>query len=114
MYHSYVVPIMDYGSGVWGYGSSENGDKFQFRAIRYYLGVHPKIPLLALEGDMGWNSCNIRQHINMVWLWNRLINMDDNRLTKRVFKWDFEVYKTGVLILNKFFTRYNFNIYMMK
>ncbi len=28
MYHSYVVPIMDYGSGVWGYDNSEAGDKF--------------------------------------------------------------------------------------
>ncbi len=41
---------MDYGSGVWGYDNSEAGDKIQFRAIRYYLGIHPKTPLLALEG----------------------------------------------------------------
>ncbi len=81
MYHSYIVPIMDYGSGVWGYDNSEAGDKILFRAIRYYLGV-----LLALEGDMGWNSCKIMQSINMIRLWNRLINMDENRLTKRVFK----------------------------
>ncbi len=66
MYHSYVVPIIDYRSGVWGYENSEAGDKIHFRAIRYYLGVHPKTPLLALEGDMGWNSCKIRQHINMI------------------------------------------------
>ncbi len=66
MYHSYVVPIMDYGSGVWGYDNSAAGDKIQFRAIRYYLGVHPKTPLLALEGDIGWNSCKIRQRINMI------------------------------------------------
>ncbi len=25
----------------------------------------------------------------MIRLWNRLINMDENRLTKRVFKWDY-------------------------
>ncbi len=78
MYHSYVVPIMAYGSGVWEYDNSEVGDKIQFRAIRYYLGV-----LLALEGDMGWNSYKIRQRINMICLWNRLINMNENRLTKK-------------------------------
>ncbi len=43
---------MDYGSGVCGYDNSEAGDKILFRPIRYYLGVHPKTPLLALEGDM--------------------------------------------------------------
>ncbi len=79
MYHSYVVPIMDYGSGVCD--NSEAGDKIQFRAIRYYLGVHPKTPLLALEGGMAWNSCKIRQHLNIIHLY-RLINMDENRLTK--------------------------------
>ncbi len=38
---------------------------------------------------MGWNSCKIRQRINMIRLWNRLINMDENWLTKRVFEWDY-------------------------
>ncbi len=52
MYHSYVVSIMDYGSGVWGYGNSEASDKIQFRAIKYYLGIHPKSPLLALRGGI--------------------------------------------------------------
>ncbi len=60
--------------------------KFNFRAILYYFGIHPETQLLALEGDMGCNSCKIRQHINMIHLWNRLIKMDENRLTKRVFK----------------------------
>ncbi len=30
MYHSFVVPIMDYVSGVWGYDNSEADDKIQF------------------------------------------------------------------------------------
>ncbi len=104
MYHSYVVPIMDYGSGVWGYHNSEAGDKIQFRAIRYFLGIHPKSPLLALEGDMGWNSCKIRQLINMICVWNRLINMDENRLTKRVFKWDYIIYKNMCFEVKEIFS----------
>ncbi len=86
---------MDYGSG---------GDKIQFRAIIYYLGVHPKTPLLALEGDMGWNSCKIRQHINMIRLWNRLIKMDENRLTKRVFKWDYIICKNWCFEVKEIFS----------
>ncbi len=49
----YLLWIMDQ---VYG----EAGNKIQFRAIRYYLGVHPKTPLPALEGDMGWNFCNLK------------------------------------------------------
>ena len=93
MFHSSVVPIIDYASGVWGYKNSNAGDKIQFRAVRYYLGVHLKAALLALEGDIGWNTCKMRQHINMIRLWNRMIKMEDNRLTKRVFKWDYQLCK---------------------
>ena len=38
---------------------------------------------------MGWVSTKIGQHVNMVRFWNRLINMNENRLTKRIFMWDF-------------------------
>ncbi len=57
MYHSQVLPITDYGSGVWGYRNSLSSNKIQLREIQYFLGVHPKKPLLTLEGDMGWKSC---------------------------------------------------------
>ena len=97
MYHSQVVPIMEYGSGIWGYGNSLLSNKIQFRAIRYFLGVHPKTPLLALEGDMGWKSCRLRQHVNMIRFWNRMINMDENRLTKRIFNWDYNLCKNWCL-----------------
>ncbi len=53
MCHSYVVSSMDYESGVLGDDNSEAGNKIQFRVIRYYLGIHPKTPILALEGDIG-------------------------------------------------------------
>ncbi len=83
-YHSSVVPIIDYGCGIWGYKQYDDGDKIQFRAIRYFLGVHSKAPLLALEGDMGWPSSKTRHHINMIRLWNKFINMDESRIIKRV------------------------------
>ncbi len=76
MYHTSVVPIIDYGSGIWGYKHYAEGDKIQFRAIR-----HSKAPLLALEGIMGWISCQIRHHINMIRLWNKFINMEESRIT---------------------------------
>ncbi len=66
MYYSDVVPVMDYLSDVWGYDNSEAGDNIQIRTRRYYSGIHRKTPLLALEGDIGWNSCKMRQHINMI------------------------------------------------
>ncbi len=83
--------------GVWGYGNPLPNNKIQFRAIWYILGVHPKTPLLALEGDMGWKSCRLRQNINMIHFWNKLISIDESRLTKRIFNWDYNLCKNWCL-----------------
>ncbi len=56
MCHTSVVPIIDYGSGIWAYKHFGEGDTIQFRTIRYFLWVHSKAPLLVLERDMGWIS----------------------------------------------------------
>ena len=95
LYYNGVVPILDYCSGVWGYGKLECSSKIQHRALRYYLGVHQKTPILALEGDTGWLSCTVRRHIEMIRLWNRLVNMDDSRLTKSIFLWDYNQCKNN-------------------
>ena len=95
MFETSVVPILDYSSGVWGFKLFPDCDKIQNRAIRYYLGVHPKAPLLAITGDMGWMNSQVRRHINMIRLWNRLIKMEDSRLTKKVFLWDHALCKNN-------------------
>ena len=88
LFHSCVCPILDYASGVWGFKSYDKIDHIQNRAIRIFLGVHNFAPNLAIQGDMGWTHSSVRRKINMIRLWNSLIKMDGNRLTKNVFLWD--------------------------
>ena len=88
MFHSGVTPITDYCSGVWGFKKIEKISTIQNRAIRLYLGVHRFAPNPAINGDMGWVNSHIRRKINMLRLWNRLMYMQDNRLTKQVFRFD--------------------------
>ena len=89
LFNSCVVPVLDYCSGVWGFKQLNKMDNVQNRAIRYFLGVHRFTPLLAINGEMGWTLCLHRRWANMCRLWNRLVNMDDNRLTKQVFDIDY-------------------------
>ncbi len=37
---------------------------------------------------MSWSSTKLLRHINMTKYWNRLINMNDDRLTKTLFLYD--------------------------
>ena len=89
LYHSGVVPILDYCSSIWGYQKLDQVDTIQNRAIRFYLGVHKYAPNLAINGDIGWISSGIRRKVEMLRYWNRLIKMNGNTLTKRVFEWDY-------------------------
>ena len=85
LFDTSVSPILGYASEVWGYKDNVLCERVHQRASRYYLGVHPKTPLLALTGDMGWKTAQINRHIRMVRYWNRLLTLDDDRLTKKVF-----------------------------
>ncbi len=84
MYHSQFAPIMEYGSRIWGYGHPLASNKNQFRAIQYFLGIDKKTALLAL-GDMGWKYINTT-NINTICFWNKIINMDECRLIKTIFR----------------------------
>lgn len=90
MFHSGVAPILDYCAGVWGKGNLSKLDTIQNRAQRFFLGVHRFAPNLAVNGDFGWMSCVLRRHVEIVRLWNRLVDMNENRLTFRIFIWDKE------------------------
>ncbi len=57
------------------------------------MGVHPKTPLLALEGDTGWLHPSVRRHVEMLRFWNRVLNMDENRITCRIFDYDYKLCK---------------------
>ena len=89
LYHSCVVPIMDYSAGVWESKSYLKCNTIHNRATRAYLGVPNKSLNLAINGDVGWLEPDIWRKLETVRMWDRLVNMDDNRLTKRVFLWDY-------------------------
>ena len=80
--------MTDYCSGVWGFRDFHKGDMVQNRVIRYFLGVHRFTPILAINGDMGWPLTLHRRWTNMLRLWNRLVGMENIRLTKKIFLYD--------------------------
>ncbi len=86
MYNSHIIPVIDYSLRIWGYSKSVEGDNIQNRATRYYLGVHQKAPIFAIEGDIGWTRTKVRHQVAMLRLWNKLSQ-------KSPFNWDYNVCK---------------------
>ena len=85
VYESKLVPIMDYSSSVWGTKCFPKTDTLHNRIIRFYLGVHKCTSNAVIQGDMGWTPPIVHRQLNCLRLWNRLVKMDENRLTRRIF-----------------------------
>ncbi len=61
------------------------------KVIRFFLGLHKYVPVLAFTGDMGWDSCEVRWKANMVSLWNRLMGLPITSVASEIFNWDLSV-----------------------
>ncbi len=64
---------------------------FNIRQFTFFLVVQRYAPLPSIDGDMGWSTSDIRSKVAIFRYWNRLIDMDDSRLPKFVFKWDVDL-----------------------
>ena len=96
LYESCVCPVMDYGSSIWGFENYSKPDTVQHRAARIFLGVHRFTPIPALEGDLGWLSPRYRRWLNVIRLWNRLVGLDQTRLTYHAFMQDYYMAQSNI------------------
>ncbi len=51
--------------------------------------VYLFLPIAAINGDMGWTSSCAGHKTNIIRFWNRLMCMNNNRLPKIIFNWDY-------------------------
>ena len=88
LYESYVDPIMNYASGVWGFRHNDAPRVLQNRIMRFYLGVHKFAPVAATKLEMDWLECREKRWLNMLRLFNRISIMNPDKLPKIVYDWD--------------------------
>jgi hypothetical protein len=87
LYKSCVMPIMEYGSEIWGYKEFQSLNVVQNRAMKFYSGVNKYTPTAGVYSELGWITPKLRQWKRLLSMWNRICNMTDDRLTKRVLKY---------------------------
>jgi len=88
LFETMVDPIVLYSAGVWGTKRFTFTDAIQNRAQRMFLGVHRYACNEAINAEMGWRSMFTKQILCVLRLWNRLCQMDENRLCKQIFNED--------------------------
>ena len=58
--------------------------------VRYFLGVNNRTPIDFLNGETGWSRPKYIIYLNILRFYNRLINMNNDRLTYKIFEYDLQ------------------------
>ena len=85
LYNALVLPIITYGSAIWGDKSYSHIDAVHNKACRFFFGVGKYTPNAAIQGEMGWPLPIYYHWVTIVMQWQRLHRMSDNRINKNVY-----------------------------
>ena len=80
----WLTLVLFYAAGVWCFEEVFDCNSVQNSALRCFLGVHK----YAHHIDAGWDPCIVKQRCEMVRLWNRLVRLREERLTRKKCNWD--------------------------
>ena len=72
-------------------------------------------PIDVLVGESGWLSCQSKQNLAMLRLWNRLVALPESHLTKHIFHWDLSYKNTPGSwsdVICKLFSDNEFDFYL--
>ena len=86
LYESYVDPIINYASGVWGFDYFNQ--VLQNRVMRFFLGIHKFAPNAATKTEMDWLGCREKRWLNMIRIYNRINVMPLSQLPIIIYDWD--------------------------
>ena len=79
-----------FGSTSLKYGALKGVKEQRLERIELHtvFSIHKSGPVLAVQGVIGWIPGLIRQKYDMIRLWNHLLNMSEDRVTKRGFSFE--------------------------
>ena len=97
LYDTYVLPVVNYAAAVWGFADHPAPQVLQNRIGRFFLGVHRFAPLVATWTEMNLVSMKKSRWIEMLRLFNRIVNMKPNRLPKLILASDLKAGAKGWL-----------------
>jgi len=80
-----VLPIVLYGSEIWGTECRASVERIQTRFCKFVLGVPSHTSDVAVLGECGRFPLYVRYYYNVICFWVRILNMDDDTITKKCY-----------------------------
>lgn len=86
VFDSQILPILHYGSEIWGFSESLDIERVQLKCCKNILKIHTKVPGIALRGELGRLPLLLKRRYNIINYWLRILEMENTRLSKDAYK----------------------------
>lgn len=86
MFDTMILPIMMYGSEIWGFHPCKQLDIVHNKFCKFYLGLGQSTPNIAVLGELGRYPLSTLRHIRIIKFWVKVLELNNNRYTKKCYK----------------------------
>ena len=85
LFDKMVLPILTYGSEIWGYQYYDTIESVHFSYCKYVIGLSSNAPNMAVLGECGRYPIFISTYIKMLCYWFKLLQMNVTRLPNATY-----------------------------
>ena len=100
LFERLIIPILLYGSEIWGYENEKQIQTMYNKALRKFLRLHKSTSICMMYGELGLKE--ISEHIEnrMINFWFNIATGEDSKISSILYKWikvlyDQNIYKSS-------------------
>lgn len=86
LFDTLVLPVLNYGSQVWGYVDGQDIERIHTKFCRKLLCVKNSTNLTSLYGELGRIPIKIKRQISMIQYWIKLLKLPNNEIPKIIYE----------------------------
>ena len=89
LFDKIVKPILLYGCEIWGFSNTDIIEKVHLKFCKLLLNLKKSTPNFMIYGELGIYPMSLYIQLRMVNFWSKMVNGDDNRIAKILYKYVF-------------------------
>ena len=87
LFERVVIPVLLYGSEIWGFEDPKQLQVMYNKEMRKYLRLHKTTPMCMIMGELGLKDISEYIDNRMLNFWYNLANGDENKISSILYKW---------------------------
>jgi hypothetical protein len=86
LFDKLILPILHYGSEVWGFNEGINVERVHLQYCKRILGVRPQTQNDFIYGELGRTNIKTLRYVNIIRYWLKIVCLNELKYVKSVYK----------------------------